>query len=319
MGTSISTLHKNNNKIPLTETDDTCHLETSKEDENSASRSDVREYVGTRKLDKKVKCTLSLDNDEADRQTMQHFIYRHLWEGNFSAPVNEILTDGARILDVGCGSGTFLLDMATEFPNSHFIGIDVSSNFPKEIKPANLDFFQSDILEGLPFRDGLFDFVYIRFMEFDIKKDDWPKIFLEVARVLKPGGYIEIMEKNYTLINEPPSSTIIRERFYKFMKEKYRVEHDLGNTIDQMKKSLNFTDIQHEARELPVGSWGGNLGKGVETTYHWHIMSLRKLLFSQDISDEEFKKEVDNCMADLDKYKPREISYRYWAKKVQNN
>ena len=37
------------------------------------------------------------------------------------------LSDGGRVLDVGCGRGQALLEMAEKYPNSHFVGYDFSA------------------------------------------------------------------------------------------------------------------------------------------------------------------------------------------------
>jgi ubiquinone/menaquinone biosynthesis C-methylase UbiE len=70
----------------------------------------------------------------------------------------------ARVLDVACGSGVWVLEMATSFPNSHFYGIDFACIYPNTIKPANTHFNQGDILdpEGFPYPDEYFDYIHMR-------------------------------------------------------------------------------------------------------------------------------------------------------------
>lgn len=42
------------------------------------------------------------DFAEINRLQMQHYLFRHVFDGNYSAPgVNEILETGGKILDVG--------------------------------------------------------------------------------------------------------------------------------------------------------------------------------------------------------------------------
>ncbi|CAG8563746.1 6146_t:CDS:1, partial [Racocetra persica] len=42
------------------------------------------------------------DDEELDRLQRQHFLFRYLWDSNFSAPINDILRDKkSEILDVG--------------------------------------------------------------------------------------------------------------------------------------------------------------------------------------------------------------------------
>jgi hypothetical protein len=41
---------------------------------------------------------------EANRQSGQHYLFKHLFQGNFFAPVDAILNQpGSKTLDVGCG------------------------------------------------------------------------------------------------------------------------------------------------------------------------------------------------------------------------
>ncbi|CAG8792785.1 10569_t:CDS:2, partial [Acaulospora morrowiae] len=67
------------------------------------------------------------DDEELDRQHLQHFLLRYLWEGNFSAPVEHILNNEySKVLDVGCGAGTWALEIATNYQIIEIIGMDIS-------------------------------------------------------------------------------------------------------------------------------------------------------------------------------------------------
>ncbi|CAG8803420.1 1407_t:CDS:2, partial [Gigaspora margarita] len=87
---------------------------------------------------------------------------------------------------------------------------DISPIYPSEIKPCNLTFRTANILEGLPFPDNHFDFVYMRFLLTAFTEDDWQnKVIQELCRVLKPGGYIEIMEGDMVLNPEGDCGKIL--------------------------------------------------------------------------------------------------------------
>ncbi|RIB11505.1 S-adenosyl-L-methionine-dependent methyltransferase [Gigaspora rosea] len=97
------------------------------------------------------------DENEQDRLHFQHFLMRYLMQNNFSAPINHILTTpGAKILDVGCGAGSWSFDMATTYPNIEIYGLDISPLQPTKTKPKNFTFVKSNILEGIPFEDNTF-------------------------------------------------------------------------------------------------------------------------------------------------------------------
>jgi ubiquinone/menaquinone biosynthesis C-methylase UbiE len=118
------------------------------------------------------------------------------------------------VLDLGCGPGTWLMvclsitctrkissnilyilqDIATEYPSSQFIGVDMCDVFPNNIRPPNVSFQVGNALERLPFADNTFDFVNIRLFIIALMKHEWSIVVQEVYRILKPGGFIQMVE-----------------------------------------------------------------------------------------------------------------------------
>ncbi|KAI8145969.1 S-adenosyl-L-methionine-dependent methyltransferase [Fennellomyces sp. T-0311] len=137
---------------------------------------------------------LPSDDDEMDRLVGQHFALKALFEGNVAQEVLPILEQGAKILDVGCGPGTMLMDLATEYPECELVGIDMCDVFPNNIKPPNVQFLHANVLERLPFDDNTFDFVHMRFFMLALRREEWPIALKEIHRVLKPGGYFQSLE-----------------------------------------------------------------------------------------------------------------------------
>jgi ubiquinone/menaquinone biosynthesis C-methylase UbiE len=100
--------------------------------------------------------------------------------------------------------------MASEYQHAHFTGVDVAQLYPLEIKPQNVSFVQSNVLTGLPFEDNTFDYVHMRFMIFAFTLKNWELAIRELVRVCKPGGYIEIVEKDILWFNEGPFCKAVR-------------------------------------------------------------------------------------------------------------
>ncbi len=82
--------------------------------------------------------------------------------------------------------------MADSYPHAKFTGIDISPIQPLQVKPKNFTFIQANLLNGLPFADDSFDFVFQRLLVGAIPKNKWPFIINELTRVLKPDGYLEV-------------------------------------------------------------------------------------------------------------------------------
>ncbi|CAG8698053.1 5856_t:CDS:2, partial [Racocetra fulgida] len=88
-----------------------------------------------------------------------------------------------------CDYGTWALEMASDYPNSHFIGVDVTPIFPSAVTKPNVRFLQCNVLDGLPFDSNTFDFVLVRLFGNTFTERDWEdKIINEIVRLTKPGG-----------------------------------------------------------------------------------------------------------------------------------
>jgi ubiquinone/menaquinone biosynthesis C-methylase UbiE len=150
--------------------------------------------------------TIALDDNEIDRLQIQHHLFRALWRENFNSPIkNKLKAGGFHVLDVGCGPGTWICDMATDFPSSKFKGIDIETVFPTQ-KPTNIIFEKANVLTGLPYSDNTFDFVRMSSMILVFTEAEWrTKVFVELLRVLKPGGYLELEDGDIESCNTSPS------------------------------------------------------------------------------------------------------------------
>lgn len=96
------------------------------------------------------------------------------------------------ILDVGCGKGRYLRSLLKEFPQKYYFAVDLSEKVTSSI-PNPIEVKQGSLL-SIPHSDSSFDFVYtIEALEHAINID---AALRELARVLRPGGVLLIIDKN---------------------------------------------------------------------------------------------------------------------------
>ena len=113
-----------------------------------ASENDVN-HITTEVMD----LDTNYDSMAIDRVHSHHYLLKHIWDGNFSSPIQPLLESGmVDALEIKCGPGTWILDMATEYSVCSFTGIDVIQIFPSEIKPKNTNFVLANQPDHLPFR-----------------------------------------------------------------------------------------------------------------------------------------------------------------------
>ncbi|KAI9313466.1 S-adenosyl-L-methionine-dependent methyltransferase, partial [Dichotomocladium elegans] len=141
-----------------------------------------------------------ITSEENDRVHLQHWLLKVIFNGNYHSPIEDALVKGIRVLDSGCGPGTWTLDMAKTYPNSTFYGVDISTRFPEAIKPPNCHFEVHNILDtNSSFPDNHFDFIHQRFLIVGLLKDHWQKVITDYVNKLAPGGWLECAELAFCL------------------------------------------------------------------------------------------------------------------------
>lgn len=106
---------------------------------------------------------------------------------------------GQRILDVGCGTGSDLIQLARLYPETDFIGVDQSENFlalarERAASTPNLKFLHADA-HRLPFDDRSLDAARIdRSLQ---HMENPPRVLKEMARVIRTGGRMVATEPDW--------------------------------------------------------------------------------------------------------------------------
>ena len=118
------------------------------------------------------------------------------------------LTQIHDILDIGCGPGGWVLDVAREYPEKQVVGIDISTLMVEYARYQayiqglnNISFRVMNALEPLDFRDSSFDMVNVRFISGFMPSVVWSRFMQECLRIMRPGGVVRLTEPEYPLSN----------------------------------------------------------------------------------------------------------------------
>ena len=110
---------------------------------------------------------------------------------------------GARVLDVGCGAGAAIVQLAERFPNVTCVGVD---NEPYSIELANALIAERGLGSRVQARlldaqrlaeDGAYDVATSFLVVHEIAPAQKAAAFAAVARALKPGGAFVIFDETY--------------------------------------------------------------------------------------------------------------------------
>lgn len=140
---------------------------------------------------------------------------------------------GARVLDVGCGGGWALVQLAERFPTVTCVGVDSE---PYSIELANTLIAERKLGARCEARlmeaqrlaeDGGYDVATSFLVIHEIDPQDKPAAFAAVARALKPGGQFVIFDETY-----PTSDAELRKMPARFAALAQWFELTWGNRLN---------------------------------------------------------------------------------------
>ncbi len=180
------------------------------------------------------------------------------------------------ILDIGCGTGNWLIETALAYPGiTRLVGVDASQEMltyaqaqaKKQHVEDRVSFRAMDVLLRLDFPDASFDLVNERYAGSFVRAWEWPKFLSECARVSRRGGIVRLTELNADIQSNSLHSISSLPYFYKrFLSQATRISLHLisyGKTAElvPLLERHGFAGVQVQEHTLvfPAGTEEGEL------------------------------------------------------------
>ncbi|CAO3621271.1 unnamed protein product [Cunninghamella blakesleeana] len=192
------------------------------------------------------------DFKEFDRWQRIHYLLKSTRKANAWAPFNT--SKGAVVVDVGTGTGIWAMEISNQYNNIQVLGLDKVLPNDQQNSPENLRFVQCDITEPWPMGDNAVDFIFQRNMSDSIPKDAWSNLLKEMFRVLKPGGYIELIEYDKWHHNPGP----VQQAFDSFIQEQCTtkgIDYFITDTVTNLVNDSGFEELDQKTMDIPLGEW----------------------------------------------------------------
>lgn len=197
-------------------------------------------------------------------------------------PEQADLTGIRRVLDVGCGTGSWLIETAKMYPAiSLLVGVDISGKMisfaqtqaSSQQVSERVTFRAMDALRGLDFPDAHFDLVNLRMGDSWLRTWDWSSLLREFQRVVRPGGIIRVTESDMVSDNSlsqagPRFMDLVFEALYQaghyFTHDRSCLLHDLVPMLQRW----GVQDLHTQAYKLEFRAGTPELQSLVEDAIH---------------------------------------------------
>ena len=221
----------------------------------------------------------------------------------------------ASVLEVGSGSGIWMVQCAQQNPGARFLGIDLSEIRPEEI-PSNCKFIVADAegdwgFSSEPATSGPYDFIHSRLLVAGMH--DWSRYFKQCLKHLKPGGWVEAQEIHYPMYADaeglnPENSPFLKwSHLHLAAAQKGGVAAGEAKNLKDVMGQSGLVNVQETVIRWPYGPWGKddkekrlgalggfNMHKGLEA------FSLAILTKHGGLSKDEAKVVCQDALKDLD-------------------
>lgn len=168
-----------------------------------------------------------------------------------------------RVLDIGCGTGGWLIETAKTYPTIKLLsGVDISGNAIQYAREQamihqvadRVEFHLMDALRMLEFPRHFFDLVNLRYGVSWLRTWEWPKLLQEARRVCRPQGVIRITESDYAMDQCYPALRRLTDLFLHVF---YRAGHlfapekdGIISHLDRLLLHAGFQNIQTCSHQL---------------------------------------------------------------------
>ena len=161
--------------------------------------------------------------------------------------------DRVRLLDVGCGTGRTLHQIARTHPTMRLWGADLSAAYVRIARKRLADVAELTLAvengEQLPFADATFDIATSVYLFHELPRNARRNVVRELYRVVRPGGLV-VLEDSAQIVESGDIATVLREFPRSFHEPFYAdyLEDDLADLLGEAGFTVESVESQLVAK-----------------------------------------------------------------------
>ncbi len=237
---------------------------------------------------------------EMARLLDQERLFTEAMGGPFSERDKEEMANIHDILDIACGPGGWVLDVARTYPHIQVTGADISPSMihyaqaqAEAQQLPNAHFRVMSAMEPFTFPDNSFDIVNARAIVGFMPRSYWPTFLQECKRILRPEGIIRLTEGEMGFGTTPAFETLVSkgiEAIFRVGQSFSSTGRHLGITpvLSRLIREAGFEHVQAQAYAIDH-SYGTKAYRGFTEDYKMMFSLGRNFyLKTQILTPEEF-------------------------------
>ena len=161
------------------------------------------------------------------------------------------------IVDIGTGTGRWVVEMAARYPGAKILGIDIAP-IQSKLVPQNVRFEVADVEEPWTIVPDSVDFIHVRSLAGMIR--NWPALLAQAFDKLRPGGLLEVTDVRGRVLDfdgkfGEDEVTPHLSRLFQEMASKEGTIFDTASQIPGWLHDEGFEKVAQRTEILPLGAW----------------------------------------------------------------
>ena len=224
---------------------------------------------------------------------------------------NRLPPGSSRVLDIACGPGEWVRQIARLHPQAEVVGLDISQLMiayaqvkAREASLTNARFLLGNILQPLDFAADSFDLINARLLGGVLRSEKWLGFLKECKRIIRPGGRIRLTESNdIGHTNSPATEQLSQWMIQATQQAGYGASTDGSYNITSMLCDLldeaGYESIVQQKHTMDL-SYGTPLYASQRQNYMVGYRQAEKFIMLQNItSPEAFQQRYDQMLAEV--------------------
>jgi SAM-dependent methyltransferase len=188
-----------------------------------------------------------------------------------------------QVLDLGCGTGLWMIQMSEEYKNVCFHGYDINALVPERLHRNIVPCVPFDVEKPWNLGDGRHDMIHCQLMQGSIQ--NWTYLFQQAYRHLAPGGWFESVEIDWqprcddnSMPRNPDGSLDSSRSSLMFWWDRVhkaygKAQHPLiyNQNIEEELRARGFKDVMRHSYQIPLCGWNTEDLKAHRVGSWWNV------------------------------------------------